>query len=68
MAVTSVNRSRRNERDEDDNINDVNFGDDGHGQEQEMTRTNLAKGVRKRIFDDRSNKYNEDDEDNEESE
>lgn len=40
--MTSVNRARRNERDEDDNINYVNSND--AGQEQQMTRRSLAKG------------------------
>ncbi len=43
MAATSVNWGRRNERDKDDDINDVNSND--NGQEQEMTRKNLSKGV-----------------------
>ncbi len=42
MAVTSVNRVRRNERVDDDNINYVNSND--NGQEQQMTRRSLAKG------------------------
>ena len=42
MAVTSVNRARRNERVDDDNINYVNSND--NGQEQQMTRRSLAKG------------------------
>jgi hypothetical protein len=66
MAATSVNRGRRNKRDKDDNINDVNSDD--NGQEQEMTRRNLSKGVRKRIFDNISNEDNDHDEDDEESE
>ena len=62
--------SRRNERDSDDDINDVNSDDDG--QEEERTRRSSGKGVRKRIFDDTSNENkevdNEDYEDYDESE
>ena len=62
--------SRRNERDSDDDINDVNSDDDG--QEEERTRRSSGKGVRKRIFDDTSNENkevdNEDNEDYDESE
>ena len=63
-AMTSVNWSRRNKRDSDDDINDVNSDNDG--QEEQMTRRSLAKGVRKRIFDDTSYENKEvDKEDNE---
>jgi hypothetical protein len=69
-AMTNVYLSRRNERDSDDNINDVNSDDDG--QEEQMTRRSLAKGVQKRIYDDTSNENkevdNEDYEDYDESE
>ena len=45
-------------------MNDVNSDDDG--QEEQMTRRSLAKGVRKRIFDDTSSENKEvDKEDNE---
>ena len=69
-AMNSVNRSRRNKRDVDDDMNDINSDD--NGQEEQMTRRSLAKGARKRIFDDTSyeNKEvdKEDDEDYDESE
>ncbi len=65
--MTSVNRSRRNKRDIDDDMNDVNSDNDG--QEEQMTRRSLAKGVRKRIFDDTSYENNEvDKEDKEDNE
>ena len=63
-AINSVNRSRRNKRDVNDNMNDVNSDD--NGQEEQMTRRSLAKGVRKGIFDDTSSENKEvDKEDNE---
>jgi len=69
-AMTGINLSRRNERDSNDGINDVNSDDDG--QKEERTRRSSGKGVRKRIFDDTSNENkevdNEDNEDYDESE
>ena len=64
-ASNSVHRSTRNKRDVDDDMNDVN-SDDDDGKEKQMTRRSLAKGVRKRIFDDTSSENKEvDKEDNE---
>ena len=63
MAATSVNRARRNMRDDNDNIDYVNSDDDI--QEQEMTRRSLAKGVRRRISGDTSNEENEDNDESE---
>jgi hypothetical protein len=42
-AMTGINLSRRNERDSDDDINDVNSDDDG--QEEERMRRSSGKGV-----------------------
>jgi hypothetical protein len=63
MAATSVNRARRNMRDDNDNIDYVNSDDDI--QEQEMTRRSLAKGVRRRISGDTSNEENKDNDESE---
>ena len=63
MEAASVNRARRNVRDDNDNIDDVSSDDDI--QEQEITRRNLATVVRRRIFGETSNEENEDNDESE---
>ena len=63
MEAASVNRARRNVRDDNDNIDDVSSDD--NIQEQEIRRRNLATGVRRRIFGETSNEENEDNDESE---
>jgi hypothetical protein len=60
MEAASVNRARRNMRDDNNDIDDVSSDDDI--QEQEITRRNLATGVRRRIFGKTSNEENDESE------